>query len=71
MSQEISNQAAAELTPIDGGREQVRVADLLDLTQGTFLFEPADQGLNGCGSNALLLGQTGWSSSGFRGRPES
>src|ERR1041385_8206149 len=56
--QEVSNQSAAVLPPVDRGLEQLRVADLLDLFQSAFLFEAIDERLNGRVSDALFLGQT-------------
>src|SRR5579885_3096592 len=55
--EEVANQALAELALVDGGLEQLRVADLLYLAHRTLLLEAVNQRLNGSVSNALLLGQ--------------
>src|SRR5437899_517738 len=56
--EEIPNQPASMLALVDGRREQLRVADLLDLAQSAFLLEPVDERLNGRVSDALVVRQT-------------
>src|SRR5438477_9812560 len=55
--EEIPNQSASVLALVDGGREQLRVADLLDLAQRAFLLEPVDERLNGRVRDLLVVGQ--------------
>src|SRR5262245_35848053 len=56
--QEVSNQAAPVLAPVDRGLEELGVADLLDLAQSAFLLESVDERLNGRVGNTFFHGQT-------------
>src|SRR5579864_2457842 len=56
--EQIPNQSAAELALVDGGLEQLSIANFLHFAQSPFLLEPVDEGLNSCVSDALILRQT-------------
>src|SRR5215475_7828508 len=55
--EQIAHQSTAMLALIDGGLEELRVADLFYFAQGAFFFEAIDEGLDGGVGDAFVLGK--------------
>ena len=56
--EEIANEVAAVLALIDGGLEELRVADLFHFAERAFFFEAIDERLHRGVGDAFVVGET-------------